>query len=319
MDSGVINVDINFGGANDVDGRLKKSPSHESDSGVSIMSSPEHSVISDFEDDATFNALSPPCFETFDNLLDTQLSSYLSGDNDSNDIDSEVSSILSVSPANLPTCNTDHSYQHHYSSESQVSKSNHQQTYVHTPMNTCQTQTVTSQNTLPPVKIIKVITAPKNSSRIQMEKEIVEAIEEKNKKNAKQAKINREKKKVYIKSLEDNIDTLKTENVGLKDRMGKLEHHKNALEEEVEYLKSVLANQSTLSNLLKNIPNAKVHLSSSFSDRKRGASHDHDYQGRVMRSSKKAKTAGVCLHVENENVSLEFCSSCSKNAQGSYS
>lgn len=319
MDTGIINVDINFGGPKDDE--LKKSPSHESDSGVSIMSSPQHSIISEFEDDASFH-LSPPSFENFENLLDTELTSYLAGETDSNDgTDIDVTSNMSVSPV-MPTNttgSTDHCYQHQISNESQNSNDENNIAVNSSIVNTCKMPIFFSNvSALPPVKVIKVITAPKSSSRSQMEKEIYEAIDEKNKKNAKQAKINREKKKAYIKSLEDDVDSLKSENLSLKERVDKLDHHKNSLEEEVEYLKSVLANQSTLSNLLKNIPIANVKLSSSFINRKRGAAHDHDYQG-PSKHTRKSKTAGVCLHVEDENVSLEFCPSCSRNAQQSWS
>lgn len=322
MDTGIINVDINFGGPKDDELKnFKKSPSHESDSGVSIMSSPQHSIISEFEDDASF-PLSPPSFENFENLLDTELTSYLVGETDSNDgTDIDVASIISVSPV-MPTnttSNTDHCYQHQISNESLQNSDDENNTAVNSIVNTCETpKNFSNVSALPPVKVIKVITAPKSSSRSQMEKEIYEAIDEKNKKNAKQAKINREKKKAYIKSLEDDVDSLKSENLSLKEKVDKLDHHKNSLEEEVEYLKSVLANQSTLSNLLKNIPNANVKLSSSFINRKRGAAHDHDYQG-PSKHTRKSKTAGVCLHVEDENVSLEFCPSCSRNAQQSWS
>lgn len=316
MDTGIINLDINFGGPKEDE--LKKSPSHESDSGVSIMSSPQHSIISEFEDDASLS-LSPPSFENFENLLDTELTSYFTGETDRNDgTDIDVTSIISVSPvfSTNTTGSTDHCYQHQISNESQNSDDENVAA-VNTIVNTCETpKNFSSVSALPPVKVIKVITAPKSSSRSQMEKEIYEAIDEKNKKNAKQAKINREKKKAYIKSLEDDVDSLKSENLSLKDKVEKLDNHKNSLEEEVEYLKSVLANQSTLSNLLKNIPNANLKLSSSFINRKRGAAHDHDYQGPSKRT-RKSKTAGVCLHVEDENVSLEFCPSCSRNAQQS--
>ncbi|VDI41104.1 Hypothetical predicted protein [Mytilus galloprovincialis] len=320
MDTGIINVDINFG--EQKDDALKKSPYHESDSGVSIMSSPQHSVISDFEDDISFKALSPPCFENFDNLLDTELTNYLASETDSNDAtDFEVANIASVSPV-IPSNAAE--YHRQVSNTSQDSDNDCQKqvmskTTVAKP-NAVDTSDTKNNNfsTLPPIKVIKVITAPRTTSRFQIDKEIVEAIDEKNKKNAKQAKMNREKKKAYIKNLEDEVDSLQSQNANLNDKMGKLEHHKNALEEEVEYLKSVLANQSTLSTLLKNIPNANVKLTSSFKERKRSAAHDHDYQGK-SKHCKKSKSAGVCLHVENENVSLEFCASCSRNAQGSSS
>ncbi|CAG2222783.1 CREBZF [Mytilus edulis] len=300
MDTGIINVDINFG--EQKDDALKKSPYHESDSGVSIMSSPQHSIISDFEDDISFKALSPPCFENFDNLLDTELTNYLASETDSNDAtDFEIANIVSVSPV-IPSNAAE--YDRQVSNTSQDSDNDCQKRVLSKTTVAKPNPVITSDaknnkfSTLPAVKVIKVITAPRTTSRFQIDKEIIEAIDEKNQKNAKQAKMNREKKKAYIKNLEDEVDSLQSQNANLNDKMGKLEHHKNALEEEVEYLKSVLANQSTLSNLLKNIPNANVKLTSSFRERKRSAAHDHDYQGK-SKHCKKSKSAGVADTIEN--------------------
>lgn len=331
MDTGMINDDFHLGGLKAAEGHVhdvvKKSPSHESDSGVSIMSSPEHSIVSDLNDDgASYQALSPPSFENFGNLFDNELTDYLNCDEGSSDNhDTEVASIFTASPG-ISTPKTKFGGNLSNGNESVKrpclrSESKKTANTIHENNNSSQADfnairlaVGTTASVVPPVKVIKVISAPKNTSRLQVEQEIYEAIEEKNKKNAKQAKINREKKKAYIKSLEDEVDSLKTDNSNLTGRLNKMENHKNALEEEVAYLKNVLANQSTLSSLLMNIPNANVKLSSSFLLRKRSADHDHDYQLQT-KSAKKSKMAGVCLHVENENVSLEFCASCSRNSQ----
>ena len=159
----------------------------------------------------------------------------------------------------------------------------------------------------PAVKVVKVIKTAA-TTKSEVDNELMKALDDRNKKNAVQAKINRERKKVYIKSLEDEIDDLKSENTTLKTTNQKNEKENKALNEEVEYLKSVLANQSALAGLLKNISSvSNVKLSSSIGH-KRNIGSDHDYHS--AKRLKSTKTAGVCLHVDDGNVSLEFCSKC---------
>ena len=143
---------------------------------------------------------------------------------------------------------------------------------------------------------------------------------ERNKKNAIQAKINRQKKKAYLEDLESKVSTLATENESLKKESKKLVKEKSSLEDEVAYLRSVLANQSALSGLLKNIENVQnVRLTSSFS-RKRSADLDHDYGERPApkksrRSVVPSVSGGVCLHVDKNDVSIEFCHHCARKSK----
>ena len=168
----------------------------------------------------------------------------------------------------------------------------------------------------PAVKVVKVIKTPANTSKAALDNKILEAIDDKSKKNAVQAKINREKKKAYIKSLEDEIDSLKMENFAVRNSNKKVVKERDALLEEVEYLKSVIANQSTLSGLLQNIGKVdNVKLTSSFAQQKRSAELDHDYGSSGKRVRKTKTTAGVCLHVDGGNVSIEFCSKCASTAK----
>ena len=170
--------------------------------------------------------------------------------------------------------------------------------------------------TKPAVKVVKVIKTPTNTSKAALDNKILEAIDDKSKKNAVQAKINREKKKAYIKSLEDEIDSLKMENFAVRNSNKKVVKERDALLEEVEYLKSVIANQSTLSGLLQNIGKVdNVKLTSSFAKQKRSAELDHDYGSSGKRVKKTKTTAGVCLHVDRGNVSIEFCSKCASAAK----
>jgi len=149
-----------------------------------------------------------------------------------------------------------------------------------------------------------------------------EVIMDKNRKNAVQARINREKKKAYIADLEGQVSELQGENKKLRYASSKLLKEKDSLAEEVAYLKSVLANDSALSGLLKNIGNTSgINLSTSFTSRKRAASteHDHDYgtSHKKVKTSSETATGGICLHVNQENVSLEFCPTCARMAKES--
>ena len=163
-------------------------------------------------------------------------------------------------------------------------------------------------------------------------------------KSAIAARENREKKKKYVSQLEKNVADLKAENKEVKEQNSKYSDVVDELKNEVLYLKSVLASQSTLSKLLQNIPGIPdITLTSSdetlISDsRKRSmkstADDDKDLvlRSKIRRSSVKAAEinetkvisvsgstetpiAGVCLHVSGSAVSLELCSTCNKKAK----
>ena len=131
---------------------------------------------------------------------------------------------------------------------------------------------------------------------------------DKNRKNAIAARENRLKKKKYIEGLEKENKTLSTDNAQLIKDNNEMKERVSSLEAEIDYLKSVLYNQSTLSGLLKKLgPDSQVRLSSSFS-------------GRNQPTAKKLKTSGssggVCLHVNGKDASLEFCAQCAVMAEG---
>lgn len=136
---------------------------------------------------------------------------------------------------------------------------------------------------------------------------------DRSRKNAEAARLNRQKKKRYVEDLEKTCTSLKTDNVVLKTRCHEFQQRCSRLQSEVQYLQSVLMNESTLSSLIQNIPQVKeIKLSSSFA-RKRPISESESSS-----SSKRPKTrshsGGVCLHVAKDVVSLEFCANCSKQA-----
>ncbi|XP_014673868.1 PREDICTED: CREB/ATF bZIP transcription factor-like isoform X2 [Priapulus caudatus] len=138
-----------------------------------------------------------------------------------------------------------------------------------------------------------------------------EAIVEKNQRNAQQARINREKKKAHINKLESDKEKLAKENAELRTELEIERNESSTLREELAYLRNVIANESTLSTLLKNIDASSVSLTTSF-NRKRA--HHGDAREPTKHTKGAALGGGVCLHVENKNVSLEFCPRCSRMA-----
>lgn len=167
---------------------------------------------------------------------------------------------------------------------------------------------------------------------------------EKNRKNAIAARENRQKKKTYLQNLEKEAAKLREENTSLKNHAKEQQSTIEKFAEEVDYLKSVIANQSTISLLLKNITNTPgISFSSSlvsnaspqpgkgtkveeeevenrrYITRKRSAAETSC----VNKSSKKARArpsttdrrgGGVCLHVQQDRVSLELCAQCNKKS-----
>lgn len=175
-------------------------------------------------------------------------------------------------------------------------------------------ETEPTQSGVASVKVLQVV---RTSSGQHTADEVVRALEDRNRKNAEQAKINRQKKKAYVSGLEQTVEETQARADNLQKRLQEVETERDSWKKEVEYLKAVLANQSALAGLLKNIPHVEgVTLSSSFSSQKRSAEMDHSYTP----SSKKQCTqplssAGVCLHVDSDKVSLEFCHHCAQNAK----
>ena len=140
----------------------------------------------------------------------------------------------------------------------------------------------------------------------------------KNRRNAIAAKKNRERKKAQFNALEKEVEQLKSENDSYKKRCTALESGILTLNKELEYYKAVLANESVLSKLLHNIPNVNgINLTSSLVARKRKNEQLPVRPTKMMKSSNgrlNQSTGGVCLHVASDNVSLEFCSTCSSQA-----
>jgi hypothetical protein len=164
-------------------------------------------------------------------------------------------------------------------------------------------------------KVSTLVSAPLS---VKDEQGVSDPLTERNRKNAEAARLNRQKKKQYVQSIESEVESLRGKNKKLKTQCVSYESAFKRLTQEVEYLRSVIQNQSTLSTLLQNIPNTGgVRLQSSL-PRKRSPI-DNGYCGDSSVTKKPSGVSGgysggVCLHVAKDNVCIEFCSHCSKNA-----
>ena len=132
--------------------------------------------------------------------------------------------------------------------------------------------------------------------------------------NAMNARINRQKKKAYIASLETQKARLLDENKRMKSALTSLVHERNELVDEVTYLKSVLANDSVLAKLICSINGPPVKLSSRFdgaAQKRKDVEFDHNYGPcSKQRRSDLKMGGGVCLHVREDQLSVELCHRC---------
>ncbi|XP_053564633.1 CREB/ATF bZIP transcription factor [Bombina bombina] len=134
-------------------------------------------------------------------------------------------------------------------------------------------------------------------------------------KNALAARLNRLRKKEYVNGLESRVARLSEENQQLQVERRALDARVRELEEEARYLRAVLANDSALSQLLGRLTGlGGLRLSTSLFGFPPTAG-DHDYAlPRVKHEEEEPSPGGVCLHVDKEKVSVEFCALCARNA-----
>ncbi|XP_077154741.1 CREB/ATF bZIP transcription factor [Ranitomeya variabilis] len=143
-------------------------------------------------------------------------------------------------------------------------------------------------------------------------------------KNAVAARLNRLRKKEYVSGLERTVARLSEENVRLEQERRGLGVRVRELESEARYLRAVLANDSALSQLLSRLTGlGGVKLSTSLFRDPSAKPDDHDYAlpglaSTVLQEEEEvAPSAGVCLHVDKEKVSVEFCPACARSAASS--
>lgn len=142
-------------------------------------------------------------------------------------------------------------------------------------------------------------------------------------KNAIAARENREKKKKYINDLERSVCELTKENTNLKINMKSIETQAGGLREENIYLKSVLSNVESISELIQHMSTAKnvkfigtsLALDLKHQQEKPNLMSPNSTVRKSQRIIDKKNQPGICFHVNNNNVSLEFCRKCNENAR----
>ncbi|XP_066507398.1 probable basic-leucine zipper transcription factor Q [Hoplias malabaricus] len=137
-------------------------------------------------------------------------------------------------------------------------------------------------------------------------------------KNAMAARMNRLKKKEYLNGLEQRVGSLSSENRLLKQENSSLNKRVEELENETRYLRAVLANESMLAQLLSRLSgvNGMKFSTSLFQE---SSENDHDYAmpRKRVKVEDKSAAGGICLHVDKDHVSVEFCTKCAENASSS--
>ncbi|KAM4795270.1 CREB/ATF bZIP transcription factor isoform 1-T1 [Rhinophrynus dorsalis] len=137
-------------------------------------------------------------------------------------------------------------------------------------------------------------------------------------KNALAARLNRLRKKEYVAGLENQVTRLSEENRDLQRERVVLSARVRVLEEESRYLRAVLANDSALSKILGRLTGlGGTRLSTSLFREPRVACGDHDYALPRTRQESEEEAppgGGVCLHVDQDKVSVEFCAVCARKA-----
>ncbi|KAL4238939.1 hypothetical protein ACF0H5_003643 [Mactra antiquata] len=132
-------------------------------------------------------------------------------------------------------------------------------------------------------------------------------------KNAILARELREKKKKYVQELENTVDVLKSRNCDLETKYSKQSKHVKSLESEVQYLRNVLANQTTIASLLNSVHKTPgISFTSSIGQNvKRKCSEDSESQQSSAHgvyvqtnSTKKMKNCNEELDNKEESPSL---------------
>nr|DBA32396.1 TPA: hypothetical protein GDO54_000192 [Pyxicephalus adspersus] len=133
-------------------------------------------------------------------------------------------------------------------------------------------------------------------------------------KNAVAARLNRLRKKEYVSGLEGKVARLSEDNLRLERENRGLGARVRQLEEETRYLRAVLANDSALSNLLGRLTGlGGVKLSTSLYSEMDKEPREHDY-ALPAEERETPSGGGVCLHVDQNKVSVEFCPACARSA-----
>ncbi|XP_028838670.1 CREB/ATF bZIP transcription factor isoform X2 [Denticeps clupeoides] len=137
-------------------------------------------------------------------------------------------------------------------------------------------------------------------------------------KNAIAARMNRLKKKEYVSGLEQKVGSLTTENRFLQQENGQLHTRVEELENETRYLRAVLANESMLAQLLSRLTGVSgMKFSTSLFQGPDKNDHDYAMPTKRVKVEERDTSGGVCLHVDKDHVSVEFCTKCAESANAS--
>jgi len=143
----------------------------------------------------------------------------------------------------------------------------------------------------------------------------VKVVVDKSRKNAEMARLNRRRKKRYVSNLEAETKSLRVRNKKLMEYKSKSQNQIHELQSEVAYLRSVINNDSMISSVLKSISNnPDVELKKQNLFKNKFTNMTSSISGKHGPSSENQRefNGGVCLHISNNKVGLEFCSSCNK-------
>lgn len=141
--------------------------------------------------------------------------------------------------------------------------------------------------------------------------------------NAVAARENREKKKAYIDGLERQLKETREANKKLMARVNTLQQENGELVTERDYFKGVLANDSSISILIRQLASTnQIQLVGTHFEAKPSATTE---AAKPLRKSHRiattkgdtspaiaGPTSGICLHIHNKKVSLEVCAKCSQ-------
>ena len=108
--------------------------------------------------------------------------------------------------------------------------------------------------------------------------------------NAINAKKNRELKKAKMEELENTIAEVQREKNDLAGTNEGLRKEKEQLENEVKYLKNIIQNQSQISELLQKLGSSEIRFETPTTD--------------------DVITSGMCLHVNGDTTVMKVCSYC---------
>ena len=307
------------------------SPSHCSDSGVSDtisgVESPRSNIMEDFANENVDSVLTLPSFSEESTgssagiEIDDELRAYLLGESEE---PTQVEAACSVNEGainSLTNSNSELTFRHSAAKKFKISNemdladydSDHQSNFSEPKVRKNPLDCFKDPSNFRQDKNIEIVKFLNSSVDVEATADhIMKTVKDRSRKNALQAKLNREKKKAHIQGLERDLESLQKENEALKVGKKQMSHQICRLEDEVHYLKNILANASALSGLLKNISGVNgVKLSTGIAT----SIVDNNCNRRDI--CQNLRKAGVCLHVNDGEASIEFCAQCSSQASQS--